>query len=593
MTRPAALAAGLLIGLLAAADPAAGQTRMRLTGTAESNVAMDTVRVGDKKQETLAFGSRYSPVIDGQIWNSRFITFSLGANFSDQTTQAPNGNAMFTQFDPYRLQLSLFPSAPHSFALRAGRTITESTLGQGRDEILATTTSTNESLSWLFRGTPRLPELTVDLSRQSTESEAETGSFEETRTTLTLRTRKSLGWAEPTLTYAIERTESETSPTLAGIVPKLEREGIGHQIQYDDRIRLAEKVVLSPVLSYRTSETGQAANAGMTLSGPLSATLDATGGLRYSFIETEGIAQQSVSADAVFTKRFAPGLTGTAGANAVMSVDEAVSWGAGTFAGMSYMPLPHLTTTADYGLQLTFGETATVSHRGHAGVISTYIPRHTLAADYFISLFDKGGEDPLFSSHGLPLLVTSLVVPRTTLTGSYDIGVETGAGEQHSQSVRAAASVRVRPALTTNVGGQVSTRTSSGGARPPMEERSVVGDVGIDGAPFSWLTLSVTGAIGVRDVVQEDKVGKFVTERASASATFTRGRLGVRVEGFVEQEPLADYMRQGVRTDVAWQFRIWTIAVSYERSSIVTARTDSERDRFAVRITRPLSYQWP
>ena len=40
-----------------------------------------------------------------------------------------------------------------------------------------------------------------------------------------------------TVTYTIERLETTLSPALAGIVRRFERDGISHQIQYDDRIR--------------------------------------------------------------------------------------------------------------------------------------------------------------------------------------------------------------------------------------------------------------------------------------------------------------------------------------------------------------------
>jgi hypothetical protein len=296
------------------------------------------------------------------------------------------------------------------------------------------------------------------------------------------------------------------------------------------------------------------------------------------------------------TKRLTPNLTVTGGANAGLVGSEGIDWFGGLFSGLSATPLPHLRAAADYGTQITGGkQPATVSHRGHLGGASTFFPRHTLTGDYYVNLFDRGGSADPFVSHSGSLGVTSLVIPKTTLTGTVGMDLQEGDGAQDAQRARLEAVVTPAPPLTLRAASEYTHRSTSGGGRAPTEETMYAGEGGIDATPLYWLTLSLSGRRGVRQVQQEDKSGDFASESIRGQATVRFATLQGQVEGFLEREPVVDEVRHGVRASLSYRFRIWSITLDFERSVLTHRNEDTERSRVFLRITRPLSYSfgWP
>jgi hypothetical protein len=275
---------------------------------------------------------------------------------------------------------------------------------------------------------------------------------------------------------------------------------------------------------------------------------------------------------------------------------DGIVWFGGLFGGLSATPLPHLRAAADYGTQLTGGtQPVSVSHRGHLGASSTFFPRHTVTGDYYLNLFDRGGSGDQFVSQSGSLGVTSLVIPKTTLTGTVGLDLQQGGGTQDAQRARLEAVFTPAPPLTLRAASEYLHRSTGGGGRVPTEETSYIGEGGIDAAPFYWLTLSLSGRQGVRQVHLEDKSGDFTTASYRGQATVGFAALQGQVEGFLEREPVVNEVRHGVRGSLSYRFRIWNISLEFEQLVLTHTNTETGRTRVFLRITRPLSYSfgWP
>ena len=582
---------GLTAMLLVAPPQAEGQVRVRLTGQIDNTAGLERLRVGHQTFETTTWGSRYTPNLDGFVWSPRFLNFSLGGTYANQDTSLPGGDLTFVQRDPYRLQFTLFPQATHSVTLGTSRTVTDNTFSGTVGDIMSRVTTDRQDFAWTFRGSPLLPETVLDLKRQTTENETPTALSEDTRTTITLRARKGFDRSQPALTYTVEVLDHSSSATLG----PLDRGGVSHQLQYDDRVRLGDRAFLAPTAQFRIAPGLKTGNAGLTLAGPLSASLDGSTGLRYAVQDSGNVTTQTVATDGVLTKRFSSTATLTSGVTGSVVEGKGMAWGAGAFSGLAVQPLSHLRNAVDYGLQLTGGgdRPASVSQRAHLGAASTVVPRHTVTGDYYLNVFDTRGQQPSFMSHNASTGITSEVIPFTTLTGRYTVDLQESTGEQRTQRVSLGAFFTPFPALTLRAGGDFDTKATSGGNRAPTKETGLAAEAGIDAPLLNWLTFSLSGRRAIRDVEREDKVGKFVSETARGTVSVSFSTFQMRTEGFVEHEPIIDQSRQGIRGAVSYRFRVWTLAVDFERTMFNVAKVDTERERFLFRITRPLNFSWP
>jgi hypothetical protein len=565
-----------------------GQLKVRVSGQAETNVGLDTQRIGNRTLETVTIGSRYTPALDGFVWDPRFVTFGLSGTYADQETTQPGAELGFVQREPYRLLLTFFSQAPHSFELRAARSTTDNTFTGTLGDQTTITSIDQQGVAWRYRGDARLPEASLELLRQATETETPDVLAEETRTTMTLRARKTLARSQPTGTYTMQMLDRRNLATF------LEPDGLSHELRYDDQVRLGERALLSPLARVRVGDDTREAEGNLTLSGPLSTTLDASTSVRYAFEDRLGIEAQTLATTGVLTKRLGPALTVTSGVNGVLISAETSTWGAGAFTGASATPLPHLQAQADYALQLTGGDAPlSAGHRAHLGAISTYVPRHTFSADYFASLVDTGVGGDVFTSHGVTLGATSLAIPLTTVSSTVAGDIQDGGGRQQHYRAEAVAVVVPAAALSLRGRADIDTLRRAGGERPPAEETAYGIEAGIDLAALTWLTLSATGRLGLVAVDREDKRGTFRADAVRGAATVVLATLSFRTEGFMERDPIIDQERLGVRAALAYRFRVWTLGVDFERSAITTAGIDTGRDRLFFRVSRALDFSWP
>lgn len=591
--RAVAVAVALMGAALGPAGVARAQVQVRLSGRIETTGGLDRLRTGDSTAQTLSWGSLYSPTLDGFVWSPRFLVFSAAGTYADQSTQGGDASSESVLLDPYQIRLNFFPQATHSFDIEASRSLAESNFSQSGTSLFTTVTTDRQGVGWNYRGSALLPESSVAFRRETVETLGPGLVLDETRMSASLDLRKSFERATPTLSYRLESIERNRQ---GGGAQNLPEQDLTHSLQYQDRVRIGEQGFLTPSLTYRRSELEQQASGALGLAGPLSPTLDGGATMRYTVDDRAGSTTQSVAADGTVTKRLTPNLTLTGGANAGLVGSDGIDWFGGLFSGLSATPLPHLRAAADYGTQITGGEQpATVSHRGHLGAASTFFPRHTLTGDYYVNLFERGGSADPFVSHSGSLGVTSLVIPKTTLTGTAGLDRQEGDGAQDGQHARLEAAVIPAPPLTLRAASEYAHRSTSGGGRAPTEETSYTGEGGIDVAPLSWLTLSLSGRRGVRQVQQEDKSGDFASESIRGQATVRFATLQGQVEGFLEREPVVDDVRHGVRGSLSYRFRIWSITLDFEQTVLTHAKADTERSRVFLRITRPLSYSfgWP
>lgn len=584
------LALGLAAALIAGPRPEAHAqlVHVRLTGQVDSNVGIDRMTTGDKVSEVLTWGSRYSPNLDGFIWHPRFLTFSAGGSFADATTEAPEGTTEARHVDPYRVYLTLFPESSHSFTVRAARSISETDFSGETTDFMTSTTTESYALGWRYRGDDVWPETWVEVGRQAVTTEGPGLSGEEIRTSLRLGLRKPLPRATPTLRYTLEHFE------MTGDLSSSDGDGLEHGVQYEDRIRVGEQWYLTPSAEYRVTPRARAASAIVALAGPLSPTVDATSAFRYSMFETAGLLTQTASLEGALTKRVTPDLTVTAGGNGGVVLGDELTWVAGGFGGISATPFPTLRTAADYGVQLTGNEGGiATTNRAHVGAVSAFFPGHTLSADYHVNVFDRPESADLFVSQSVALAATSLVVPLTRLDLTLGLERQDGDGQQTVEALRLMATVTPVPLVALRGAVELAARSTRGGGRSSTDEKAWAVEAGLDVSPQPWLVLSATGRHGVRTVRQEDKDGDFASDSARGSATLALGRLQLAAEGFFEREAVVDQTRVGARALLGFRFRIWTITLEVERSSITSDHVDIGRERLMFRLTRPLDFTWP
>ncbi|MFQ5897602.1 MAG: hypothetical protein ACE5JN_05075 [Candidatus Methylomirabilia bacterium] len=569
--------------LLAAPGLAVAQVAgVRLTGRIDSNVSMDTLRVGDESFRTLSWGSRYAPSLGGYILDPRILLFSFGGSFADQRTQFEGGESRSLTLEPYLLNLSILPESTHSFGLLASRSISDFSFD--RSEISITTDRLGAN--WNYRGVGPLPETFVDLRRESVESEFFTGLSEVTRSTLLLRLRKPFERFQPTLNYTGELTE------VGGTVDALPEEGVSHLLRYDDRIRVGERGILTPLFEYEARPGIQSGSGDLRLTGPLSPTLDGSTGLRYAFVQSGDVTTHTSAGNGQITKRFTPDLVLTSSVNgALVAGGGPETWSGGGGMGLSAAPFDHLRTASDYSLQVSGGgRETTVSQRGNLQAVSTILPRHTLSANYSLALTEVGGAQPSFTSHSGALGVVSLLVPLTTLTGTYALELHEGAGERERHSFRLAAEVIPHPSLTARGSGEYFTEESTGGGRTALDETGFLAEASVAVRALGWLVLSLTGRQGVKEATREDRSGRFLVQSLTATASATLGTLLFHGEGFVERDQDIQQNREGVRGNLSYRFRVWSLSADFEVSELNTLGVEIGRQRFAFRLSRPLDF---
>lgn len=592
--RAVVVAVALMVPTLGPADVARAQVQVRLTGQIETTGGVDRLRTGDTTEQTLSWGSLYTPTLDGFVWSPRFLVFSAAGTYADQSTQGSSASSESVLLDPYRIRLNFFPQAPHSFDIEGSRSVAESSFSQAGISLFTSVTTERQGVGWNYRGSELLPESSLALRRETVKTDGPGLLIDETRMTVSLELRKSFERSTPTVNYRLESLERHHEGASEQSFPE---QDLTHFFQYQDRVRIGEQGFLTPNLTYRRSEIDQSVSASVGLAGPLSPTLEGGGTVRYTADQhVEDTTTQSITADGTLTKRLTPNYTLTGGANAGLVGSDGIDWFGGLFGGLSATPLPHLRTAADYGTQLTGGEQPlSVSHRGHLGASSTFFPRHTVTGDYYLNLFNRSGSDDQSVSQSGNLGVTSLVIPKTTLTGTVGLDLQEGDGTQDAQRARLEAVVTPVPPLALRAASEYTHRSTSGGGRVPTEETTYTGEGGIDVAPLYWLTLSLSGRRGTRQVEQEDKSGDFPTESYRGQATVRYAALLGQVEGFLEREPVLNETRHGLRGSLSYRFRIWNISLEFEQLVLTHTNLETERSRVFLRISRPLNYSfgWP
>lgn len=578
-----------LVAVAAGSGSAAAQWgQVRITGSIDSEASYERLQVGAQSFQTLSFGSRYAPNVDGFLLDPRLLSFSYNGAFADRRTIASEGDSDSLSIQPYRVTVSVLPFSPHSLSLRASRLTSDFDFEQGR---LSTATDTYGG-EYRYRGGVVLPEVIVGIEREKTEERLLTGATERrTRSTLTINLHKQYDRFRPTLNYTAEQTDVEGDAIGAG----LQTEGLKHRVRYDDRIRLGERAVLTPVLEYTMEPDGQEASGLLTLSGLLSPTLDGSTTMRYSFFDRSGVATHTTAADGQLTKRFTESLVLTTVGNAVFVTGDGTSaWGAGGVVALRAAPFRHLRGVVDYGLQLsTSDQTTTVSHRGHVNAVSTVIPRHTISADYFLSTTDTGVADGRFSSHTGTLSVLSEVIPLTLLGAEASEELQQGGGDRERRWLRLTADVRPQPWLAARVSGEYLSEHAAGGGRARLDEKGVVGRAALTARPWGWLEGELTGFYGVRDVHREDRTGAFNVYGGTATLTVARGPLYFRGEGFLEYELDVPRERRGGRASLSYRFRVWTITADAELVDQSLQGTSTLHQRVNLRVSRPLNFTLP
>ena len=585
--RALAVGAALAWSALIAPGPAGAQIgQVHLGGSIDEDGTVESLRIGSQSFRTFSLGSRYAPTLDGFVLDPRLLTFSFSGAFADQQTIATTGDTRALSVEPYRFAVNVFPHGLNSFTLRASRTASDFDFEQGR---ISTTTDT-KGAGWAFRGTAGLPEASLDFTRETVDERVFTGSTERTRSTLALMTRKSFDRFQPRLGYTAELTE--TTGLLAD-TPGF-RDGLRQRLQYDDRIRIGERAVLAPLLDFEVGPDRNEANGNLTLTGPLSPTADGSAGLRYSVFGLGGFNNHTAAVQGQLTNRFTPNVALiTIGNASYVSGHGQSAWGAGGLASLRAVPLASLATVTDYGLQLSGGETGTTaSHRGHLNAVSTALPLHTVTGDYFLTL-TQAGELGSFASHSGSLEVASQVIPLTTATAGYALELQQGGGDRERHAWRLAAEVRPRPSIFTRAGATYFTETAAGGGRARSMEHGLIADATVGARVGESLDFLVSGRYGRKDVSREDRHGPVDVAGVLGSVGVKLGTLFLRGEGFLERDEDARQYRQGVRGNISYRFRVWTITAEFEVSRLTSQGIDIARDRLVIRVTRPLDFTWP
>lgn len=581
-----------VVAAVALAGTALGEAQqwgqLRLTGTAESDVGKDILTVGSKKFGTFSFGSRYAPNLDGYVLDPRLLVFSYSGSWMDRYTDASGGQSSSLTVEPYRLGVNLFPYGLHSFSLTGGRTRSDFDL---QAERISTTTDTLGA-AWAYRGGPRTPEAALRVTRETVDELQLDGLTQErVRSTLGLRLHKDLDRFRPTLNYSVEQTSTGGTAPDVGLLP----DGLTHRVQLDDRIRLGPQAIVVPVLDFTSAPALREGNASATLSGPLSPTLDASTGLRYSLSESdseiETVRTHTTATQGQITKRFTDDLVLTAIGNGtfVTGGPGGDAWSAGLLGALRAAPWPHLRGVGDYGLQLSTSDRATsLMHRGHLNAVSTLIPRHSVTGDYFVTMTDVGRS---FVSQTAALGVTSEAIPLTTVAARYSVELQEGLGERERRVASLGADVRPAPALLTRASVEHFQEHARGGGRPPREETGVVGEGGVTLRVLDWLQGTLKARYGRKEVLREDRAGQMGESSATASVDVSRGALLLHLEGFVESDQDAREQRQGGRGTLSFRFRVWTVSADFEVSQLTLQGLDTGRDRFFLRISRPLNFR--
>lgn len=265
------------------------------------------------------------------------------------------------------------------------------------------------------------------------------------------------------------------------------------------------------------------------------------------------------------------------------------AWSGGGALAVTAAPFTHLRTQDDYALQVSGGAgPTTVTHRGHLNAVSTILPRHTLSGDYFLTLSEAGGQQSSFVGHSGTLQAVSLLLPRTTLTATYALELQAGDGDRERQSGKLAAEVTPLPWLIAKGSGEYFTEASSGGDRASLSETGFLAEAGVIVRALDWLEVSVNGRQGVKEVKREDREGQVVLQGVTAAVALTLGTLLFRGEGFVERDEDIRENRQGVRGNVSYRFRVWTLSGEFEISDLTSQGLDIRRDHFLLRLSRPL-----
>lgn len=575
--------------IVALVPPAAtAQLGVRLSGQIESSVGVETERTAGRTSGALSWGTRYTPTADGFVWHPRFLTYSLGGSFADQRSEDAETATQFRSWEPYRLQLTLFPQASHSFDVSSSRTVSETELSTDTRDVLSTTTQLGHAFGWSYRGSPLLPQTRVSFRRLEVTTAGLDSTAESTVTTLGVRAQKTVGRANPSLGYHVEMRESDTTPRPGSLGEATSESERAHVFEYEDRIRVGDKALLAPSAQYRTGGETRSATGALRLSGPLSTRTDGSAGTRYSFLESVALTTQTVSADGSLTSRLRPDLTVTGGAGGVVVTQADLTWSANGFVNASATPLSHLRTLVDYGLQLTGGRQPAVGHRAHVGASTDWVPRHSLSFDYHVNVVEPEASDT-FVGHGITVGATSAAIPLTTVSGAYAVERQEGDGERRGQTGKLEAALTLFGALRIRAAGDVETRSASGGGRAPTAETAWGAESGLDVSLFRWLGLTVSGRRTVRDVVLEDREGQFVSERLAASATVGLRKLTARINASLDREPLVDQTTRTLGASLGYQFRAWTIGLDFSRIDSRFAAREFERQRLFFRLSRPFS----
>ncbi len=597
----AAAAALAVLSTVLAPRLAHAQAQLSIGGLAESHGGLETRRTtrGDGPERIdrrLLYGSRYTPTADGFIWNRRFLTYSASGAFADDSVDEGERRTELLHTEPYRLQLNVFPEAAHSFTLRASQS-SYRTDAFSEDAPASTVTTTNrtEGVAWNYRGSPRLPSGGLEYGRTTSATDGFDGLTTQTLDTIGLHANKTFERWNPTVRYRLDRRED----TGVG-APVASASEIGHTFEYSDRIRIGERVFVTPSASYQINPVHQGLRSATTvavpLAGPIDPTLDGSANLRYSLGQGDELTH-TVAADGALTKRVTSDLTLSGGVNALgIRGAEDLTWSTGGFGNVDVAPVRDLRTLASYALQLSGAEAGqSVAHRGQVSVTSTHVPKHTLTTAYFLNVVDAPGFDELFVAHAWRAGANSVVVPRTILDASYSIDKQDGNGSQLGHAAQIGATVTPPVAVALRAALDFSQRVTRGGGREATDETGWGVQVGAEGAPLDWLTLTLSARRGVQHVKREDRDGEFISDRVTAGATAVWRTFGLQAEAFLDREPVVERSGRGVRGSASYRFRIWTVSLDVEQSWYSTVHTRTEQQRVFVRLVRPLShlFTWP
>jgi len=583
--RPLVAAAGAALMLLSTSAAEAQLFGARLTGTIEEDVSWIRRTRSTGASETLTLGSRYAPSVDGWVLDPRLFTITYSGSLVDQTTTGEQ-SARALQIEPYRLLMTAFPFGLHTFTAQASRSTTDfdfeaGTSAVGRDAW---------GLGWAYRGGPRTPESSLAFTRETTDETFLEGTTEErTRTRVSLRLHKDLERFRPTLNYSFEVLETDSAR------PTFEEDGIRHHVLADDRIRVGEGAVLTPVLEFRAAPEGRDANATATLTAPVSPSVDTSGSVRYSFFERENVVNHTAAAQGQFIKRFTEDYLLTTGANGVFVTGGAGgdAWSGGGLAAFRIVPFRTLQGVADYGLQLSqTATTSTVSHRGHVNAVSTLVPRHTLTADYFFSATDIEQNTGTTQLEGrtFSVLFESRLLPGATLSSGYTLDIQESSGHRRRHSGRFAADVAPAVGVTSRAGVEAYTEEETGGGRERRVEDAILASASVTVRPTYWVELGAAGRYGVRDLEREERPGRFTSSAVSGLVGLNLRALFARAEGFLERDEDFDDERVGLRGNFSYRFRAWTITADFEFLSQTIQGLDVGLQRAGIRVSRPLSF---